>query len=97
MREEISEPQHWRTRSGNTSASNSWTVRRHQHKLPAEAIDAAFEDETTSVSPVRGSRRDATGENATSRPDIIQSLSTQLALLEAQREQLQKLLDEAQG
>jgi hypothetical protein len=102
MREEISEPQHWRICSaGSTSAVNSWAGHRCQHDLPVEAVDAAFKEETTRITPARASQRDLTarteGERSPSRLDIVQSLSAQLVMLEAQREQLQKLLDETQG
>ncbi len=112
MREEISEPQHWRSHTGN----DSWSARRRiaAHatgtiaSLPAEVVDAAFADESSSVEPIRGSRRDLATPNgvelasvagqdtSVSCPDLVQSLSTQLDMLEAQRAQLQRLLDQAQ-
>ncbi|MCG8450868.1 MAG: hypothetical protein MI725_14980 [Pirellulales bacterium] len=98
MREDIREPQHWRSRS---TPEVSWTARRRRSEHPTEIVDAAFEQELSGVEPVRASRRDAgnhsSHENAPAPHDIVQSLSTQLALLEEQREQLQKLLDQAQG
>ena len=87
MREEITEPRHWRThnpRSGGRSLS--WTSRRREQEhteLPAEAVDAALAEEATRVEAAEAS-------------DIVSNLSLQLDLLEKQREQLQQLLAQAQ-
>ena len=120
MREEISEPQHWRLRSrgSSTARGTAWSAqRRSDTPFPTEVVDAAFTDETILVEPVRGSRRDLASQDSTSegelgteevssatvadvstsRSDLAQSLSTQLAMLDAQREQLQHLLAQAEG
>ena len=63
-------------------------------KLPlsAEVVDAAFTDE----GPPAASRLDAAevDVDAETYPELIASLTNQLAQLEAQRKQLQKLLAE---
>ncbi len=87
MREEITEPQHWRATS---LRKRSWSsgYRSHSHvDLAAEAVDAALAE-------------DASRDDACVAPiatDIVSSLSSQLDLLEQQREQLQKLLDQAKA
>lgn len=102
MRDDISEPQHWRS-SGRSGAGmgNSWAGRRHRSELQAELVDAAFEEETGPILPVRASRRDLPSQLPTDeprrKPDIVESISAQLKMLEIQREQLQKLLEDAQG
>ncbi len=67
MREEISEPQQWRSsRLRSSEVNSSWAARRKMPEqiseaMPAlaeEAIDAAFAEESIGVEPVRGSRRD---------------------------------------
>lgn len=98
MREEISEPQHWRSHS---SANASWSLRRRAAKAPlsAELVDAALAEE---ILPMM-SRRDAAevesvaAVDVKSYPELIVSLTNQLAQLEAHREQLQKLLDKTSG
>lgn len=103
MRHEINEPKHWRSQTaGSAAQSSSWAGRRHSHSataLPAEAVDAAFASESTAVEAVRGSRRDVQpAETAIEKsPDLISSLSTQLSMLEAQHEQLSRLLAQAQN
>jgi len=102
MREEISGAKQWRlSPHGGAGVGSSWASRRCRSQLPAELVDAAFEEETGRARPVRGSRRDLPRElpsgKSPGRPDIVESLSTQLAMLEMQREQLQKLLDDAQA
>ena len=89
MREEISEPQQWRARP---SASQSWAVRRRADAvpLPAEVVDAAFNDDL----PLAVSHRTEPSEPATY-PELVARIHEQLALLEAQRVQLQKLLSQA--
>jgi hypothetical protein len=104
MREVLSEPQHWRSRH---SANPSWSTRRRAATmdLSAELVDAAFTDE----GPLAASRLDAaegtghaadgTGQveaelDANPYPELSASLNDQLAQLEAQRRQLQKLLAE---
>ena len=88
MREEITEPQQWRKQP---AASPSWSVRRRSSgmPLPAAVVDAAFNDE----SPLEVSRRADPPEPATY-PELVARIHEQLAGLEAQRAQLQKLLDE---
>ena len=89
MREEISEPQQWRARP---CASQSWAVRRRDAAipLPAEVVDAAFnDDESLAVS------HEAVERDTKSYPGLVARIHEQLALLEAQRVQLQKLLSQA--
>ncbi len=86
MREEISEPQHWRVGSQRNQA---WSSRRRTHEhveLAADVVDAALAEEPVDVVPEMP---------ATS--DIVSSLASQLDLLEQQREQLQRLLEQAQA
>ncbi|NOY42644.1 MAG: hypothetical protein GXP26_12520 [Planctomycetes bacterium] len=107
MRREINEPKHWRSQAaGSATQGSCWAGRRHSHSataLPAEAVDAAFASESVTVEAVRGSRRDMQAAETTSeksspgRPDLISSLSTQLTMLEAQHEQLSRLLAQAQN
>ena len=94
MREEISEPRHWRLRP---STNPSWSTRRRAatmplsaKPLPAELVDAAFTDEW----PLTASRLDAAEVEVDTNTylELIASLTDQLAQLEAQRRQLQKLL-----
>ena len=96
MREEISEPQHWRSRP---STNPSWSTRRRAATMPlsaeplsAELVDAAFTDE----GPLTESRLDAAEVevDANTYPELIASLTDQLAQLEVQRKRLQKLLAE---
>lgn len=110
MREDISEPQHWRHSNRVGSVAGAYWSARRQASAPLspEAVDAAFADESIRVEPIRGSRRDPVSDSATdvlepSRAsaqndgsDLVQSISAQLAMLEAQREQLQRLLAQAQ-
>ncbi len=112
MRSEINEPKHWRSQTTGTATQGaSWAGRRHSHSakaLPAEAVDAAFaldstELDSTEVEAMRGSRRDMQPAETTSEvsalehPDLISSLATQLTMLEAQHEQLSRLLAQAQN
>ncbi len=95
MREEITEPLHWRTK---TQKNASWTSprRRSDEKrtnLAADAVDAAFAEEPASDNTEPAS--DDSCANAQASTDILTSLSSQLTLLEAQREHLQKLLAQA--
>lgn len=89
MRDEISEPQHWRGSNHSSTGRNaSWSSRRRTQEnaeLAAEAVDAALADET-----------DPAVEKLDTN-DIISSLASQLSLLEKQREQLQQLLVQAQA
>ncbi len=96
MREEISEPQHWRSRP---STNPSWSTRRRAAATPlsaeplsAELVDAAFTDE----GPLTASRLDAAEVevDANTYPELIASSTDQLAQLEVQRKRLQKLLAE---
>ena len=96
MREEISEPQHWRSRSG---TNPSWSTRRRvaTKSLPAELVDAAFSDEgSLTTSRLDAAEAEiATDSDMTTYPDLIANLTAQLAQLEDHREQLQSLLAEA--
>ena len=112
MREEISEPQQWRSRTRSESSSehrrNTSKAARSVVALPVDAVDAAFADELTIVEPARGSRRDPNAESrsdsaqndsqtkSVGHAELLQNLSVQLAMLDAQREQLQRLLAQAQ-
>jgi len=98
MRNELTEPQHWRLGS---SAHPSWSSRRRTNskRLPAELVDAAFTDEGSPVA----SRLDAAEVNDVTKgqcdgisyPELIASLNNQLDQLETHREQIKKLLAEA--
>ena len=89
MREEITEPQHWRKKS---VASTGRSNRRGSTKtLPADAVDAALADEPA----VEGTRTDLPAVDAQTYPELMAALSEQLANLEKQNEQLQKLLAES--
>ena len=89
MREEISEPQHWRGRS---TGNVSWSSRRRPVlPLPADVVDAAFSEEV----PLPNLRTDAAEIDAQTYPELIATLTEQLAQLDAQREQLTKLLGQA--
>ncbi len=101
MREEISEPQHWRSRP---STNPSWSMRRRAATMPlsaeplsaeplsAKLVDAAFTDE----GPLTASRLDAAEAevDANTYPELITSLADQLAQLGAQCKQLQESLAE---
>ncbi len=94
MREEISEPQPWRSSpSSNAAEKKFWSVHHPQRDLPAELVDAALEQDTSSARPAQTPGHTGFPQQA----DIIKSLSDQLTLLEEQRLQLQQLLDDAQG
>lgn len=93
MRKEISESKQWRSRG---SRINSWNRPASTEELSADVVDAAFEENAV-VAPMRSSRRDRVAESKPDQKDIIQSLSAQLEMLEAQRNQIQRLLDQAQG
>ncbi len=96
MREEISEPQHWKSRR---DANPSWsTSRRAATKpLPAELVDAAFGDEESLATPRLDAAEapDAAEGDVTTYPELIARLTDQLTQLEAHRQQLQRLLAEA--
>ena len=82
MREEISEPKHWRSstrRRRIEATSNSLAY------LPREAVDAAFAEESISAEPESDLQK-----------DLLQNISTQLGMLKAQQEHLQQLLAQAQ-
>ena len=89
MREEIREPQHWRGSNERVVRRNeSWSSQlnpQNRVDLAAEVVDAALE-ESMGENPMKPDTA-----------DIISSLSTQLALLEKQRDTLQRLLEQAQG
>lgn len=92
MREELTEPQHWRARSERaTQRNNSWISRRRsaqeREELAADAVDAALAqvaEEPETDEPLNSS-------------EVITNLSKHLDLLEKQRDQIQQLLDQAQG
>ena len=98
MREEISEPQHWRSTA---VAKASWSSRRRAviRPLSAELVDAAFSDESSTTA----SRLDAPENEGPAHavtdgityPELIATLNNQLAQLETHRKQIQQLLDEA--
>jgi len=89
MREEITEQQHWRTTTSQSATdTGSWSSRlkpQQRVDLAAEAVDAALAE----VACETPEKPDTT--------DIISSLATQLEMLEQQRMQIQRLLDQAQG
>ncbi|MEM8946480.1 MAG: hypothetical protein AAGD11_15010 [Planctomycetota bacterium] len=91
MREEITEPKHWRTADERRGQrNNSWTSRRRaqdQAGLAADIVDAALTD--VEAESTESEKLDST--------EILSSLADQLELLEQQREQIQRLLDQAQG
>lgn len=95
MREEITEPKHWRKASERpTHRSKSWATKRHaeqrndeRNELSVDALDAALE--LVADEPVIESQPTTT--------EVVSNLSRHLELLEKQREQIQQLLDEAQG
>ena len=90
MREEISEPQQWRS---NSQRNHSWASRSRTHEhteLAAEAVDAALAEVATEAHASDSNEQLATA-------DIVTTLASQLDLLEQQREQLQRLLDQAQA
>lgn len=84
MRDEITEPLHWRNLAQRTNGRDLlWSQRRRSEQLAAEAVDAAFSDKL--------------GVEAKPDPrELVSSLATQLEMLDRQREQLQKLLQQAQ-
>ncbi len=91
MREEITEPRHWR--SGQKKSAS--------HLSQPSVVDEAFALHAGESIGMRGSRRDYPTESPTGAAryseDIIQSLSQQLDMLETQRKQLARLLDQARG
>ncbi len=93
MREELTEPKHWRTRSERAPLRNqSWSARRRsqeQAQLEAHVVDAALEQQVVDEPPATTEQPNAN--------DIISSLSQHLEQLEEQRAQIQRLLDQAQG
>lgn len=87
MREEITEPQHWRSRPAN---SRRWLESRRTDvvPLPVEAVDAVFDsDQRLAVSQ-------SPAEPATYL-ELVERIHEQLAVLEAQRVQLKLLLSQA--
>jgi hypothetical protein len=101
MREEISEPQQWRSRS---EATPSWPSRRRARRkpLPAELVDAAFSDENSSVVSRLDAPEGAVAVeipapgrvDAAALPELLAGLNAQLAQLEAHRRQIEKMLAE---
>jgi len=74
MREEISEPQQWRTHTRRQTATTGCRGSRRQAvgqgsdliaSLPLEAVDAVFAEESVHVEPARGSRRDLVSQEQT--------------------------------
>ena len=87
MREEILEPQHWRV---NSMRKQAWSSRNRTHdhvELAADAVDAALAEVAV----------EAPSKEQIATSDIVTSLASQLDLLEQQREQLQRLLEQAQA
>lgn len=104
MREEISEPLHWRSTSPSTHPDDpSWGNRRPGRgapSLPADLVDAAMDQSGLHRwQPLPGRRHDRPTQAAAgpAGADLLQSLAAQLELLEAQQEQLRQLLAQAQG
>ena len=91
MREEITEPKHWRTRGEHKGQRNNlWTTRSRVSRnteIAADAVDEAI----TEVCQETAERKQRMSS------DIVSNLASQLDLLERQREHLQRLLDQAQS
>lgn len=90
MRDEITEPQHWRARSEQANPrNNSWAARRRsqQEELPVDAVDAALEQTVSEPEP----------KQTLNSADVISSLTQHLKQLEEQSEKIQRLLEQAQG
>jgi hypothetical protein len=102
MRQEISEPQHWRS---STDSKPSWSSRRRatRKSLPAELVDAAFGDESTTATSRLDAAEDAAEAavpvevDTTALPELLAGLTNQLAQLEAHRQQIQKSLADISG
>ena len=101
MREDISEPTTLKTglrNRGEKGSRDELNSRAMPGKsLPAEVVDAAFAEETPDFPATSGSRRTHRAHpqqtaSAADPTELIQGLSDQLAMLDAQREQIQKLL-----
>ena len=101
MREEISEPTTLKTglrTRRERGPLNELTGRIMLGKsLPAEVVDAAFAEEIPVIPGTSGSRRTHGAHSpptasTADRSDLIRGLSDQLAMLDAQREQIQRLL-----
>lgn len=101
MKDEVSEIQAWRQashlgRSHSTRRSRAKSMHKglHQRRVPLEALDAFF-DEVAQLDEPRG---DAAAPPEKPEPqEIIQGITTQLALLESQKDQLLRLLNQAQA
>jgi len=74
MREEISEPQQWRSHTrGKAATTGYWGSRRQTvglgsdlvASMPLEAVDAVFAEDSIQVESVRGSRRDLVSQEPT--------------------------------
>jgi hypothetical protein len=86
MREEISEPQQWRsyTRKKSGESGSSWFSRRPSanagpetiESLPLEAVDAVFEEESNHVEPMSGSRRDMVSQRPSGSKTVVESLQS---------------------
>jgi len=86
MREEISEPQQWRshTRRKSGESGSSWLSRRPLatagseaiESLPLEAVDAVFAEESNHVEPMSGSRRDMISRKSTGTAAAVESLQS---------------------
>ena len=109
MRNEISEPKHWRSTAKRHLSDHPSAVKNRRidgsSNLPADVVDAAFATESNDFESIRGSRRD-TGMNRSNassqpteqtQPDLVSSLSSQLSMLEAQHNQISRLLAQAQS
>jgi len=86
MREEISEPQQWRshTRKKSGESGSSWFSRRQMataeseaiESLPLEAVDAVFADELNHVEPMSGSRRDMVSHKPSGSEAVVESMQS---------------------
>ncbi len=86
MRNEITEPQHWRANTQRTSLPTSL-----RSELPAAAFDAAFARDDAHG----GDEKTIDLVEQLNPTDIVTNLANQLTLLEQQREHLQRLLEQA--
>ncbi|NOY28789.1 MAG: hypothetical protein GXP28_01035 [Planctomycetes bacterium] len=83
MRDEISEPQQWRSSTRRKMGETTSRVLPRQSAahglgsiaaLPVEAIDAVFADELVRVEPARGSRRDMVSQKPADRAVVAESM-----------------------
>ncbi len=106
MRNEIPLSQDWRTVRTRSMHQDGWwskgrrteapQAKRGATRLEPEVVDAVLEQEAVTVAAAEmGTVRETT--KVPTSTDFVKSLSTQLAMLEAQRQQLQQMLNEANG